>query len=498
MEKPSGGERVRCSLRGVGWVGAAFLVLVGLFFGAMPFVLSGQNFLAGSVFVTAAACAGPFLLPGILWAAVQMRAEVVADEEGLHWRGLGRTQSATWDNVTDYYDKVQTVSHGSQVRAWLVIETRRGKVRLCLDGRTRVPEMRAFVAQRATAAKARTWGVRRERPEDWPLVFHYDTRGNRNAPTVLVRWHGITLTAVLVYGVWLWVTTHTLPGWGLLLTPTGLFLIVKEMVLLALHPLYVETRRRLGQRITLRAQGLLFEDGDRQIVADWDEITDFYVRGFAGNRFVIESTRGDFDFLGTLKDSDFLQRAVLRSALRAGRATWRSRASISLSREDGANARAYTYRSPAVQEAIGTPAAFSGVLVFLIGLTVWMTLASGTSFSPLERYALALAIILVLLWVWIGWRCTKAYIVTDASGITQATILGLRFLPWAEVREFHWSGNADLTFGNVVGPYGRIRFWRKIEDADRLAAEIAARSVNCRQKLVGVRTTHGASVQAGE
>ena len=83
-------------------------------------------------------------------------------------------------------------------------------------------------------------------------MFHYDTKFNRAAPRELVIWHIATFAAVLVWFVYEWMTRHTLPAWGWLLTPTGLFLVAKEIALAAMHSAhsrYTPPRGRTDYRL---------------------------------------------------------------------------------------------------------------------------------------------------------------------------------------------------------------------------------------------------------
>ena len=155
--------------------------------------------------------------------------------------------------------------------------------------------IRERVVQNAIAARAHYWAVKGERPEDWPIVFHYDTKFNRAAPRELVIWHIATFAAVLLWFGYEWMTRHTLPSWGWLLTPTGLFLVAKEIALAAMHPRLRDTRLRVGEQITVFDEGLVYEDKTQRVETGWDGITDFFSTWCrAGGRYVVVTEQGGF------------------------------------------------------------------------------------------------------------------------------------------------------------------------------------------------------------
>jgi hypothetical protein len=263
----------------------------------------------------------PFLLAWSLIAGTLT--DIEASPEGIHW---GKKRFVGWEDVTDYYD-ILTASRNDPkvVRQSAYVETRNGRIRFDLDNWRGGSDLRDYVAAHATSAKAKGWGILRQRPEDYPITCHYDTGFHRHAPRVLRELHGITLAAVVMYFGWRWLSTHTLPGWGWLLTPTGLFLLGKQAFLWMLYPTYRETYRRLEDRITITTDGLIFETSTRLTIVRWDEIMDFYVAWFGDYRYVIETEHGMFDFLATLHENELLQKTLLHCATRAGQTIWRTR-----------------------------------------------------------------------------------------------------------------------------------------------------------------------------
>ena len=88
--------------------------------------------------------------------------------------------------------------------------------------------------------------------------------------------HRYGLLAVAVYFALQWFTTHTLPGWGWLLTPTGLFVIAKQTLPFLLRPTYRATQPRLDDKFYADKDGLRFVTGGRETQIAWADITDSY------------------------------------------------------------------------------------------------------------------------------------------------------------------------------------------------------------------------------
>ena len=502
--------QVRCRLNASTWVAVAVL---GVIFG-----LPGLTLLVGAVIGAADwAIAGLLAillltptLPLFFWA---MRATIIADADGLRWRGLGRWRQAAWSEVSDYYAWIPQSSSSRSSQAvgpppmCFTIKTSAGNVQVGPSW-SNVDAFKACVQQNATQARTMAWGILHERPEDLPHVFHYDTAINRNTLPVLRQWHGYTLAAVVVYFAYQWATKHTLPGWGWLLTPTGLFVLAKSAALLALQPTYAETRRRLGQRITVQADRLIWEDGDRRIDAPWEDVAKYFQSGM---RYVVVTKQGSFDFLGTLRELELLQKLVCRYAVNApkgvpsaSRFGWPyggampSDLATRPAKQKGENGRVYSYDTGSISGLLGgalTMLLFAGLAA---GAPLACDLTSGIRPSPAVMLCAALGVSSLLLAVWLCTRCIKSSVRIDDAGITQATPFGKRFIPWEQVQDFYQTGSYDLTFGNIIGRNSRIRFWNAIADVDELKDEIARRAANSRRREWGKKQGAFAVSRAGE
>lgn len=251
---------------------------------------------------------------------------IIADEVGLYRRSARGRHHIVWEDVTGYYDQRKPGSdRGTEfaIAEWQRVVTMRGRTLTFDEGSYKNErQLRAWIQQHATSASTRLWGEMRRSPEDWPGVFHYNTTINRNSLRWLHQGHWLGLAAVIVYFAWQWQTTHTLPGWEWLITPTGLFFVGKQVFLLALYPSSRRTEPYLQRKIRADADGLIFTDGTGRERIAWGEITDFYQDGF---RSVVVTGKGKWDFLGTLTGFEGLKRIIRRYAVNAGPTEWRRR-----------------------------------------------------------------------------------------------------------------------------------------------------------------------------
>ena len=165
-------ERVRCRLNPVGWVltlffGGCGVGIIWLYHVSPP---TGSD----TIWAVAGVLAFCFV-PAVMFAGWQLLGETVADESGIRWRHLFGWRSARWDEVKDYYDKPFPTKNAKQ-NTTMVIETPYGCPRLSGSGWTNTPALRALVAEKATQARAREWGMWGTRPEEFGRWFSIMTR----------------------------------------------------------------------------------------------------------------------------------------------------------------------------------------------------------------------------------------------------------------------------------------------------------------------------------
>ncbi len=422
-----------------------------------------------------------FALLGVQAAVYLAKTCVVANVEGLQWRGAGRWRAAKWKDVVSYSDEWLS-NTTSQKKPLMKIRTLSGTVIVSPASWTSAAELRESVSRYATGASQSGWLVTGGGATYLPLSCRYDTTINRNILGWMEKVHKYGLLAVAVYFALQWFTTHTLPGWGWLLTPTGLFVIAKQTLPFALRPTYRATQPRLGDKVYADKDSLRFVSGGIQATIAWDEITDLYT---AGIRSVVVTQGGrEYDFLATLTDVERLKLIIPRLATNAGYKGWRTGTvrRQEIAAKDGQQAVECVYRYRSLENG-GKLWGLTLAALFLTGIAAGPALVAwqGGMAPGSREVGLALGAVLGLLaLVWLWGNYFRAGIRTNEEGITQQSLFGRRFIAWSQVRAFCWRGGADLTWGCVEGVSGTITFWKGIGDADRLVDEIAAHGVTVR------------------
>lgn len=429
-----------------------------------------------------------FTLPFGLWMAAYLcRASIVADAAGSRWREAGRWRIAAWSDVVACYDTWERKPKSSGFAKVSRVETRRGTLVLSPDKWTNEEQLRAYIGQYASETSVVkavqnalqsadvAWGVQGGPLDYLPLKCHYATIVNRNLLNWLDSLHKYGLLAVAIYFVLQWLTTHTLPGWGWLLTPTGLFVVGKQILPLVLRPTYRATQPRLSDKVFADRIGLRFVDAVGETAVPWEDITSFYTLGI---RSVVVTASGEYDFLETLTSVERLKAVIACMTSNADQTDWQTgtvpRQQVSQAGEQHLPYCFYGYRS---LTNCGQLWAITLGILFLSAVTLGPALIAWQSGSTPTIRELAAAMLgalglTVLLWLWASyWVCGVR---TDAEGITEQTMLGNRHIAWSQVRGFRWRGSGDSTRGYVDGLHDTIKFWKGIGDADRLADEITA------------------------
>ncbi len=315
-----------------------------------------------------------------------------------------------------------------------------------------------------------------------PLSCRYDTTVNRNILGWMEKVHKYGLLAVVVYFGLQWFTTHTLPGWGWLLTPTGLFVIAKQTLPFLLRPTYRATQPRLADTVDAGKDGLRFVTSGSEAQIAWADIMDLYTVGIRS--VVVTRDGSEYDFLGTLTNAESLKLVIPRLAVNAGYRGWRTgiahRQEIAAPDGQASVECIYRYRSQnngATLTGLTLAALFLAAIAGGPALIAWQS-SGAPGFKELGLAAGGFLALLEIIWLWGNYFC--AGIRTTEEGITQQGMFGRRFLAWSQVRVFYWRGGADLAWGCVEGMSGTIRFWKGIGDADRLADEIAGHGITVR------------------
>ena len=227
------------------------------------------------VFPILSALFGLLLLPGVAYMVADLvRGQVRADDDGLQWRrGFSKTKRARWDEIEDFY---KTAGHP----ALHYIETPHGKIELSTYF-TGVAALLELVPRRAATSKASDWEVRGfRRGETWELALPMWSKSQKWSAPIISG--ALTLCVVLIVIVTLTgrsgaETGRAISGYGVLPLILGaLFFgsIAAAYVWLGLG-MWRDRRyawEHRAQVLLLNAQGLIFQDENRLVRANWDEI----------------------------------------------------------------------------------------------------------------------------------------------------------------------------------------------------------------------------------
>lgn len=497
---------VRCRPSKEYWGQTALLLLIAAYFGGFAYIAKvgpppGSPIVVGLLLVCMTALVG-------LAAAVAVwirRAEIIAEEQGLRWRGLGCWRSATWPETEDFYDRIPAAGSCAARRSnsnattrnavqpvrssWL--KTAKGRI-LVSSQWTNYDALRTVVEQKAANARTSEWGVLGSRPvDDWPRVFHYDTFDNRWSPRIILKICLVLLPYSLINPLLKIYAMLGFVGWLVTLTTSISFLLLFftfAYIPFALLFQYRIAARRKAQRLTADMEGLRFQDGARAVGATWDEITDFYretMTLLSPVRYVIVTKQGEFDFLDRIKDARLLKIIISRYAVNVKEREWRTRKDMEdlggraarwSGGQEGVGAGLYHYRTRTNRAMmLWLPAALTLMFALLLLVYAGLGMAQGASRFGLVIPSAVSA--LVFCAAWAAYRAAAIHI--DEEGITQYGPFLRRFIAWDKVQDFYIN---SMDKGIVVGRDARVSIGSMIVDREELEAEIARRAMQSRRR----------------
>ncbi len=421
------------------------------------------------------------VIVAILLAVWVGRTRIIADGAGLRWRRFGGWKCVGWGEVQDYYDRLS--GQGQAQRAETrVIRTTAGEMRFGCYW-VGAQALRQAAEQRAIAA-AQEWGLIGTRSCDpWPRRFSYDTFSNRWSPRLLLK----LLLMFVVYGLVQPALSLTgwaaLLGWRMTLTTAALYLLlILPLVAMLVKSLldYRAVQKRMGERVTLNPDGLVFEDGTRRVDARWEEITGY---GIVAGKYMVETGGGAFDFLGSIKKARLLRENIKLYAAQSADTQWKVLADAEAlggevarwsGGQVGVGARMFHYRTRSVRAWLW----YGVLLIVILCGTVAVTFFGSIYGSLLGLLPFALLPLMLAAALLKGWQTYRwGGIYLDDDGLTQRRPLRQTRLMWAQVRDFYL---ADSNVGIVEGRDGRrVRFSSAIVGREELMAEIARRAADC-------------------
>lgn len=422
------------------------------------------------------------------WALI--RCCVIADKDGLHWRGMFGRKSCAWPQVQNYY-----YSGGVNADFW--VETAAGKVRL--NNLTHLALLRQTIQERAQWSKSREWEEQNQKTNSNPIsveTFKTECKsvsGDLFSVAVLaglVFWYvcNIGLTKALQ------VTQSVLSLGPLLLLSVvapcvvGLCLMIGGPIMQ--WPLTRACVARKNQSITLSDSGITWRDAAtaQEIQANWEDITDFYVTDIPGwikhpVLCVVETKRGTFDFLwgkptATSGRSRLMLQIQQYCARHELRKQWRYRSDESKAVER--KVRLYTHRN-----RVG---AFSLLVIASVVLAVFLPtlfqyfgllapIPAGRGIPPAVDAALFLLSLGFLFWQCLGYgRCR---VETGEPGLTIHTRFQKHFIAWPDILDYENRSGRVFVRGRdkCLSFSGPIMHW------DDLKETITERAINSRTKM---------------
>ncbi|HEY3415206.1 MAG TPA: hypothetical protein VGM51_19395 [Armatimonadota bacterium] len=394
---------------------------------------------------------------------------VVADEHGLRWRRFGFGRSVPWSGVLEYH--LQD-TQGAARKPFLIIRTDAGRL-VVPDLWTHQADLKALLAARALDVLEDEWGVLTSGGTS-QRVFEYDERR-----LALARWAAIVGTALyvgLVFHRVLAKLAGILQDLGLLMMCGFLILV---LVLAAGIAAFVycgfiiaikDGLRRRTERITVDPDGIAFEDGERSLRANWEDVQGVRLvpvgRMAYGKKRVIVTPDGEFEYTRMIRDAMRLDAIIKRFAVNA---RYTSDAEGDVIGPDGGSAgvHVYHYRTYTSRALLMFPLGF-----VLIAVVIGVLQAQGLA---VQRDRLAPWIIGLgsfAVWAWCLWRYRTVSIRTDSLGVTQTTPSGKTFIAWSDISSSRRVGSDVMQFWVIKGSRATIRFWLGISNASTLVEEI--------------------------
>lgn len=415
---------------------------------------------------------------GVGLAVYLLRAVVLADAQGLRWRGLGRWHAAAWADITDYHERWPS---NKQRVVLTVVEAGQEKLALRGDLWSHTDALRNSISERATAADCQTWEVWGTRPDrDWPHTFDYHTSDNRMMPVLCGLF--VALLLMLLFNAWHGITRTFMQlgtGWGLTSCAVLLFgLLPMTLMGYLVFRSAEDLRQRRRDTITVSLKGIHYECEGICLDSSWADIQDYQLLPRVGLSVaaacLVTTRQGSFSFTASLSSFRVLQKVIADHATAATSQKWDSAEQEMLggggsrwsSGCEGVGERVFHYRSRTVRALLLLPTFLA--LLPLLGLV----LAQAGLVAQGPPWSFAVLVWAVTLWCW--WRYQAACIQVSATEIAQRTSWGWRYLRWEQVERFTLRDD----FGILVGGRTRIRFWISIADAEELQSVIIRRAVN--------------------
>jgi Bacterial PH domain len=391
------------------------------------------------------------------------RSTLTADDAGLTLRTPGGERRMAWESISDFY--TLTNEH----HTFDVVEFEGAREIRWNAAEPHAESLRAAVLSWATRAPAREWAPPGSRAiEALPRTFAYEPPATRAGAA-------ITLPVTLGLIVWVFSKVH---GFEAPRIPLAWGIVMLSAVMATILALPVTTlsiwvaaerdyRRRRGQRVTVREDGLRYDDERREMVIGWNEmlrVVPLETGLIVPETLWIESHRESFTVSTNLGDLPRLRALLARRAPEAvARGKASSRDPDDLLRLDALPGVAvHHYRTRVTRGLLA-------LLGFFVLLFVWIGVRGEEFFPVCSAILFALA----------GARLLDNYLFTqvrlDTRGITFRRRTATHFVAWDDVTGLRRVEADALTHLTIEFAGGRRRVWHNVLDFKGLSDTLEAR-----------------------
>lgn len=428
-----------------------------------------------------------FLVLGVGVTIHERVCRIVADEDGLSWRGVRGERRAAWSEVSDYYDHQFGSSNGRYFEAVVIV----GGARLRFDKSWRNSGgIKAAIVLNAKDAKADRWELLGARTNvDRPQVFGYSgITGNGRLLMIIVA-NLIALNELYDTPYHAYVKSiarfHHVEPYTIAMLAMHVSLWVMMLVTLNAMLLsgYTEFLKRKKETITFDRETLTFSDGVSALTARWDEVTDYYWTSSPSDMIKmpiigrIETPGGPICFLRDMDKGTRLARIVELYASKARQHEWRIEDSWQ-SLEPAAPAtdhqrgiKRFGYRNRFVRF-------FAVMATLLIAAPILIYLLHHIVSLPSGKFGAGIAVVPFVLACYLWSVFNRSAVVVDDDSIIKISPLGQRRIGWDNVRYVCLYGAQSPIRGLVKSDHCTIIITESVTNVADLLIEIERRSLN--------------------
>jgi hypothetical protein len=383
----------------------------------------------------------PFLMGAVSLLLYDLRARVIADADGLRWRGIfGGWKRASWADVDDYFRVLDSMS--GRIGVVVFRDGRRLKLGSDLNDLKRLETM---ISEQATNAKASGWLIRsKEGTIVGTHVFSYSEKAIRSQK--IAMWAMLGILSSFVIGVTILAILEKKLNQTLeLRICIGLF-----WTMLVFGGVWcvrgarraisdIQGRLSRKERIEADEQGLTFlREGESQQVL-WSALESMtrkqlQANGAMLNQYTLKTESAEFSFNSGVSNFATLCGMIALYApqltVNAQSQARRPNELLASTEWDGGR-RIFHYRTRSNRS--GLAMLWTVPLLCLLGIGWIVAMCIHYGMNPREvlqmeqlRVVFGLAIVAILVWAFLLWRYKAARLVLDKESITSFGLFGRR------------------------------------------------------------------------